>query len=44
MTQYGTFEGDVVAKWLTQSGDDRDMKLLQGFAHTASLPFSGGSE
>jgi C-terminal processing protease CtpA/Prc len=35
MTQYGTFEGDVVVQWLTHSGDDRDMKLLQNFAFTA---------
>ena len=34
MSQYGTFEGDVVARWLTHGGDDRDMKLMQNFAFT----------
>lgn len=35
MTRFGTFEGDVVAQWLTHSGDDRDMKLLKDFAFNA---------
>jgi len=34
VSQYGTFEGDVVARWLTHGGDDRDMKLMQNFAFT----------
>ncbi len=34
MSQYGTFEGDVVARWLTHVGDDRDMMLLEDFAFT----------
>lgn len=34
MSQYGTFDGDVVARWLTHGGDDRDMKLMQDFAFT----------
>ena len=32
MSEFGTFQGDVVAQWLTHGGDDRDMKLLQAFA------------
>ncbi|UHD17641.1 DUF1353 domain-containing protein [Thiocapsa bogorovii] len=32
MSQFGTFEGEVVVQWLTHGGDDRDMKLLEEFA------------
>ncbi|EGV17774.1 S41 family peptidase [Thiocapsa marina] len=32
MSQFGTFEGEVVVQWLTHGGDDRDMKLLEAFA------------
>lgn len=35
MSKFGTFEGDVVARWLTHSGKDRDMQLLEQFVFTA---------
>jgi len=31
------FEGDVVVKWVTQSGSDRDMKLVEKFAFVDDL-------
>lgn len=31
MTKHGKFEGDVVCKWLTHPGDDRNMELIENF-------------
>lgn len=30
---FGRFEGDVITKWLTEEGDDRDMELVEDFAY-----------
>lgn len=34
MSNFGRFEGNVVARWLTHGGDDRDMQLLEEFVFT----------
>jgi hypothetical protein len=31
---FGKFKGDVVARWLTHDGDDRDMELQKDFSYT----------
>jgi len=34
MSDNGYFEGEVIAKWLKNSGKDRDMELMENFSYT----------